>query len=312
MKAGAYLLLVLAAVLAACAAVSRTPVVAVEAPFVMVLGVAQDAGYPQAGCNKDCCKPARDDPAQRRFVSCIAVVDPASGERWIFDATPDLREQLELLDRAVPPRGTPDLAGVLLTHAHIGHYTGLMFLGHESMGARGVPVHAMPRMREFLSTSGPWDQLVRFGNIELRAMEADRRIELNERVAVTPFLVPHRDEYSEVVGFRIDGPSRSVLFIPDIDKWEQWDRSIEVAIAGVGVAYLDGTFYADGELPGRDMSVIPHPFIAETMRHLAPLDRAERTKVRFIHLNHTNPALRRDSEASAAIAEAGFPRRRAG
>ncbi|MHC5025810.1 MAG: MBL fold metallo-hydrolase [Planctomycetota bacterium] len=301
------LLLIIATFLAAIGAVVfASPIPTPDAaPFLVVLGNAQDAGYPQAGCQKACCEAAWNDPRLRRMTSCIAVVDPATSERWIFDATPDLREQLRMLDRVTPPRSTPDLAGVLLTHAHIGHYTGLMFLGHESIGAKGVPVHAMPRMHAFLATSGPWDQLVRFGNIELRALHAGQTVALNERVSVTPFLVPHRDEYSEVVGFRIDGPMRAAVFIPDIDKWERWDTRIEDVLAEVDLAYLDGTFYTDGELPGRDMSVIPHPFIAETMTRLAPLSESDRRKVRFIHLNHTNPALR-PGAARDAIEAAGF------
>ena len=275
-------------------------------PFVVVLGVAQDGGFPQAGCIEECCAAAWGDPARRRRVSCLAIVDPQTYQRWLIDATPDFRDQLRMLDAIEPPTGTPGLAGILLTHAHVGHYTGLMFLGHESMGARGVPVYAMPRMGEFLSSNGPWDQLIRYGNIKLRPFAADTPVKLNERITVTPLPVPHRREYSEVVGFRIVGPSKSILFIPDIDKWERWDRRIEDLIAGVDIAYLDGTFHADGEIPNRDMSQIPHPFIAESMKRFERLPLEQRAKIRFVHLNHTNPALHAESAAVRAVRAAGF------
>ncbi len=275
-------------------------------PFVVVLGIAQDAGYPQAGCPKKCCAAAWGDPARRRHVACLAIVDPNTHQRWLIDATPDLREQLHMLDAIEPPSTTPGLAGILLTHAHIGHYTGLMFLGHESIGAKHVPVYAMPRMREFLTGNGPWDQLVRFGNIKLQPLTADMPVKLNERITVTPLRVPHREEYTEVVGFRIAGPKRSVLFIPDIDKWDRWNRKIEDVIAKVDVAYVDGTFYADGEIPSRDMSQIPHPFISESTKRFATLPTEERAKIRFIHLNHTNPALDPNSAAARAVRSAGF------
>ncbi len=55
-----------------------------------------------------------------------------------------------------------------------------------------------------------------------------------------------------------------------------------------------------------NMAEIPHPFIVEAMQRLAALPAAEKSKVRFIHLNHTNPALRLESEAARAIAKAGF------
>jgi len=280
-------------------------------PFVVVLGVAQDAGYPQTACRKECCREAWENPARRCRVACLGIVDPVSGERWIIDATQDFREQLREFDRITPPNdkndvSTPALTGIFLTHAHIGHYTGLQDLGREVTGSKDVPVYVMPRMREFLETNGPWSQLVEQGNIELRDLADGVAVELNDRLRITPMLVPHRDEFSETVGFRIDGPALSVLYIPDIDKWELWDRSIEDEIRSVDVAYLDGTFFRDGELPGRDMSQIPHPFIQETMKRLASLDELERGKVRFLHFNHTNPLARRDPKALKEVQDAGF------
>jgi pyrroloquinoline quinone biosynthesis protein B len=253
--------------------------------------------------------PGWSDETFRRRAVCLGIVDEESGERWIIDATPSFPEQLHMLDESAPVEDKPGLAGILLTHAHIGHYTGLMFLGHEALGSRGIPVYAMPKMLEYLSTNGPWDQLVRFKNIELRRLRDKVPVELNSRISVTPFLVPHRQEYSEVVGFRIQGPNRSALFIPDIDSWEEWDEwgtRIEDEIDKVDVAYLDGTFYANGEIPGRDMSTFPHPFITHSMDRFGELPRKERAKVRFIHLNHTNPALRADSGARKTIIEKGF------
>lgn len=278
----------------------------VKEPFVVVLGVAQDAGYPQIGCKKDCCKDVWGDKSKRKYVSCLAIVDPVSSQRWIIDATPDFKYQLRLLDEIAPCENSPGLDGIFLTHGHIGHYTGLMQLGHEAMGAKDVPVFAMPRMREYLSSNGPWDQLVRYSNIKLGAIEADKPIVLNERITVTPFRVPHREEYTEVVGFRIDGPGKSILFIPDIDKWERWDQSIEKLISQVDIAYLDGTFYGGDELPNRNMADIPHPFISESMKRFELLPAKEKAKIRFIHFNHTNPALQENSDAQKAIKSAGF------
>jgi len=286
--------------LGACAAPPRE-----AEPFVVVLGIAQDGGIPQAGAFAGA---GWKDASARRLVSCLGLVDPRTGSRWMFDATPDFREQLYLLHEAAGAREGPALDGVFLTHGHIGHYTGLMFLGHESMGARGVPVYAMPRMKGFLETNGPWSQLVKFNNITLRELAAGEPVKLASDLSVTPILVPHRQEFSEVVAYRIAGPARRVLFIPDIDSWEQWDAMgvrIEDELAKVDVAYVDGTFWANGEIPGRDITGFPHPFITTTMERLAPLPPSERGKVRFIHLNHTNPAQRQGAER-AEIGACGF------
>jgi pyrroloquinoline quinone biosynthesis protein B len=274
----------------------------------VVLGIAQDGGVPQAG---DTAAAGWDVPERRALVTCLGLVDPLSGERWLFEATPDLPEQLRRLDVLAPaPASTerPGLTGIFVTHAHFGHYTGLGFLGHEVMGARAVPVWAMARMAQFLRTNGPWSQLVRLANIELRELSAGRAVRLNERLSVTPLLVPHRQEFSEVVALRIDGPERSILFLPDIDSWEEWDAQgtrIEDVLRGLDLAFLDGTFWANGEIPGRDMSGFPHPFLVHSLERFAALPDAERAKIRFLHLNHTNPALWEGPER-AALRAAGF------
>ncbi len=301
-----FLLLCLSGLTAGCLSTGSGESRSLTEPCVVVLGIAQDGGVPQAG--------DRDterwiDRSKKRLVTSLAIVDPATSQRWILDATPDFREQLHLLDRHYPVPAKPGIDGILLTHAHMGHYTGLMFLGLESMGTKGVPVFAMPRMAAFLRDNGPWSQLVAYRNIVIEPLAHDTAVQLNDRLSITPFLVPHRQEYSEVVGFRIDGPNRSVLFIPDIDKWEDLDAMgtrIEEKIADVDAAYLDGTFFSNREMPGRDMSSFPHPKIESSMRRFEPLPASERGKVRFLHLNHTNPALSEDSEARQSIEEKGF------
>lgn len=275
-------------------------------PYVIVLGITQDGGYPQAGTKES---EAWDDLSQRRHVSCLAIVDPETSQRWLIDATPDFKEQLHFLDNIAPVPETPGLTGIFLTHAHIGHYTGLMHLGREAIGAQNVPVYAMPKMFEFLSRNGPWELLVRLKNIELLPLSNQACVKLNNKISITPFLVPHRAEHTETVGYRIDGLNKSILFIPDIDKWEDWDQwsiHIEDKITAVDVAYLDGTFYADGEIPRRSMYDIPHPFIEESLKRFDLLPLEQKKKIRFIHLNRTNPALINGSEAQRAIERTGF------
>jgi len=272
-------------------------------PYAVVLGVAQDAGHPQAGCEKSCCAVAWADPTKGHLAASLGIVDPDTGERWLIDATPDFPAQLRALSEAA---GSPGLSGVLLTHGHMGHYTGLIHLGREAMGTVSVPVYGMPRMREYLSSAGPWEQLVHLENITLTPLAAGESVALNARITVTPLLVPHRDEYTETVGYIVRGPERATLYIPDIDKWDKWSTAIEGVLGQVDRAWLDGTFYAADELPGRDMAQIPHPFVVESLSRLAPLPASERAKVHFIHLNHSNPLLDTASDAYSQVQEAGF------
>lgn len=276
------------------------------APFIVVLGIAQDAGFPQAGCARECCAQAWREASLQRRVTALGLVDPQTAKRWLIEATPDFPEQLRALNEIAPAAHPSALSGIFLTHAHIGHYAGLMHLGREAMGAKATPVYAMPRLSAFLRKNGPWDQLVRLQNIALLPLQRDSTITLNARLRITPIIVPHRDEYSETVGFRIAGPRRTLLFIPDIDKWEKWERRIEDEIARADVAYLDGTFYAEGEIPGRNLAEIPHPFIVESLARWQTLPEQEKAKIRFIHFNHTNPALDSQSAAAQNILRAGF------
>ncbi len=239
------------------------------------------------------------------------MVDRATGKRYLFDATPDLREQLEWLDAHDPSR-EPGLGidGIFLTHAHIGHYAGLMFLGRESAGTRGIPVYAMPRMSEFLTRNGPWSQLVSLNNIALRTLAANKPEAFAPGLSVMPLPVPHRDEFSETVGFLISGTGGKALFLPDVDSWDLWESRmgmrIEDLIARVGVAYIDATFFDDSELPPALAATVPHPRVVQTMARLAALPPELRRRVRFIHLNHTNQARFADSAARREILAKGF------
>lgn len=275
-------------------------------PYVIVLGIAQDGGYPQAGCKKECCKRAWDDPSVRRAVACLALVDPVSKEQWIFDATPDFKEQLYRLQSVLPSESKNQITGIFLTHGHIGHYTGLMNLGREVMGAKNVPVYAMPRMKEYLTKNGPWSQLVSLNNIAIVPISNDSIVKLNARISVVPFLVPHRDEFTETVGYKIIYSNKTIVFIPDIDKWEKWGTSIVDLIKRSDAVFIDGTFFQNGELPGVDMSKIPHPFIKESMALFNSLSEVDKGKVNFIHFNHTNPVLRKENEEYKEVVKVGF------
>jgi pyrroloquinoline quinone biosynthesis protein B len=271
-------------------------------PFLVVLGVAQDGGFPQAGCKKSCCEKSWINLKKREYVSCVAWVDPIRKKYWLFDATPDMPEQMHYLSE----KYNVELAGIFLTHAHIGHYTGLTHLGREVMGTKNIPVFGLPRMHKYLSEHGPWKQLVELKNIQLIPLEADVPIQIADWFEVTAIKVPHRDEFSETAGFVVKGSVKSFFYLPDIDKWEKWDRSIEEYINETDYSFLDGTFYNALELPGRNMSEIPHPFIIESMDRWKELPENEKNKIHFIHLNHTNPLLQKNHPYRKQLLLSGY------
>ncbi len=276
----------------------------VDQPYLVVLGVAQDAGYPQAG-QRDEFRLIEEGKRKKQHTVSLCLVDPVSKKRYLFDATPDFREQLEMADKFSTPTLYP-YDGIFLTHAHIGHYTGLMHIGFEAMGASAVPVYAMPRMKNFLGTNGPWSQLVNFKNIVIQSLQDSTTVELPSSIKVMPFTVPHRDEYSETVGFKITVNGKHMVFIPDIDKWETWDVDIREVVKENDYILIDASFYKDGELPGRDMSKIPHPFTTESMELLKDLSPNDKGKVYFIHINHSNPILDEKSKEHREVFDLGF------
>lgn len=263
---------------------------------IMILGTAQDAGFPHLNCNKEHCK-NQYSKKQKEPVSSIAIIDKTNNKFVLLDASPDLPQQCRMVSEYI---GKEDHfpEAIFLTHAHIGHYTGLMYLGRESANAKNVEVYCGPRMKQFLSSNGPWDQLLKINNIDLK--------DINENLfKITPLLVPHRDEYSETYGFIIDLGDTKALYLPDIDKWSRWDIDIRELIKEVDYAFIDGTFYKNEEIPGRDMSEIPHPFIEESIELFQDLSNEEKDKIYFIHLNHTNPLLW-DDEAIKELESKGF------
>ena len=276
------------------------------AAFVIVLGTAQDAGIPQAGCRCPACVAAGQCRELIRRPSCLGVVDPETGGRWLIDATPAFPEQLRDLSAAASTgrAGPPD--GILLTHAHVGHYAGLVNLGREVMDCRRVPLWVMPRMKRFLRDNQPWASLIRQENVVLRDLVPGQAVALGSGVRVVPVPVPHRDESSETVAFEIEGPSSRVLWLPDIDGWDEWEPGLPERLASIDVAWLDGTFYDADELPGRDIAATPHPPIRSHLSDYARLSRETGTDLRLIHLNHSNPAATSGTPAERAIDQAGL------
>lgn len=271
-----------------------------------VLGNVQDAGSPQAGCKKSCCADLWKHPRQDRKIISMGVIDYDLQKNYIFDSSPDFTSQLQLLQEksGTLEKIAPD--GIFITHAHIGHYTGLMFLGREGMNSKNVPVYAMPILKKYFENNGPWSQLVHLKNIEIREMKNEVPLQINPHLQVTPILVPHRDEYSETVGYLIQGPHKKALFIPDIDKWNTWKHSITDFIKKVDYAFLDATFYDAEEVGFRDISEIPHPFVTESMELFKNLPVQEKKKIYFIHFNHTNKLLIPDSQQSKTVLANGF------
>ncbi len=290
----------------------RTDEHTVATPALHILGTAQDGGVPQLGCACPTCARAAADPRARRRVASVGLTlpDPDGTERrLVIDVTPDARSQLPALavagsgDDLRPARSLVD--GVYLTHAHVGHYLGLAFLGFEVLNVSELPVHGTARMCAFLERHAPWSELVRRRHIVPTTQATDEPTLLNPDVRLTSFLVPHRAELTDTVGYLVQGPRRSVAYVPDTDPWNRWTDAARRRLSGADVVIVDATFHSAAELPDRDLSTIGHPLVTDTLDALGPLVDAGR-RVVLTHLNHSNPLLDPESAAHRLVRERGF------
>ena len=274
-----------------------------QSEYIYILGNTQDAGLPHIGCQHPFCED-NFNVYEEHYTTSIAVVNSYLKKYILFEATPDITFQLNNLKRNIFDEFLlPE--SIYITHAHIGHYSGLMYFGKEALGAKNLMVRVLPRMNNFLQNNGPWSQLVDINNIKIKEINFGLSTKELANIEITPVKVPHRDEYSETAGYIIKGKTKKALFIPDIDKWEKWDKDLSQLAKEFDFLLIDATFYDSKEI-NRDISEIPHPLVTETMNLLSGLNKENRSKVYFIHMNHTNMMLDPNSELSKLVTSKGF------
>ena len=274
-----------------------------QSEYIYILGNTQDAGLPHIGCQHPFCEDSFN-VYEEHYSTSIAVVNSDLKKYILFEATPDITFQLNNLKKNIFGEFLlPE--SIYITHAHVGHYTGLMYFGREALGAKELMVKVLPRLSNFLQNNGPWSQLVDINNIKIKEINFGSSTKELANIDITPVKVPHRDEYSETAGYIIKGKNKKALFIPDIDKWEKWDRDLSQLAKEFDFLLIDATFYDSKEI-NRDISEIPHPLVTETIDLLSGLNTENRSKVYFIHMNHTNMMLDPNSELSKLITSKGF------
>ncbi|GAX82745.1 hypothetical protein CEUSTIGMA_g10171.t1 [Chlamydomonas eustigma] len=267
----------------------------------LILGVAQDGGVPHLGCECHNCSDAVHTGLHKCAVS-MSLINSANAtpEAWLIDCGPDIKQQWRLLKQHCPKAG---VQGVFLTHLHMGHYIGLYQFGKEAMQSRGLKIFCTPRTAEYLNLNQPWKYCIAQGYFQIMIVAPGVQVQLGHGLSVTPVEVPHRQEFSDTVAYSITGCSGKKLFwCPDIDSWEEWDLDVREVVESHDMSFLDATFYSPEELKRRDMGDIPHPLIPHTMHKLQGLG----SKVRLIHMNHTNPVWDPRSIQSQELEKQGF------
>ena len=265
---------------------------------VTVLGIAQDGGRPQPGCTRACCQGL----SEQDYRSPVSVgIKTNNGTTLLIEATRDLGRQLRMMNN-------PSIEHLLITHAHLGHVDGLGLFGRETMSARNIQLHCSPSMYSLIERTPAWNQLLLQNVLEFGTFP---RIEIDD-VIVEFVQVPHRAELSDMHAIILRGENKSLLFLPDHDSWNETLEAHSCTTIreflnkyDIDIALLDGTFWSGGELQGRDMSVVPHPTVVESLDRLGPKE-SEDSEILFIHLNHTNPLYDTGSEQYKRLKESGW------
>ncbi|HIP71074.1 MAG TPA: MBL fold metallo-hydrolase [Anaerolineae bacterium] len=270
----------------------------------VILGIMQDGGLPHIGCRCDRCAAAYEDLRQTEYAACLALVDTRQTPPLVYliDATPDIKFQLDLLADVLgahPQRPyrlrQPD--GIFLTHGHMGHTAGLAQLGPEAMAVEGLRIFAASDLNNLLLAMPLWSPLMK--RLQLTPLIPGRALDLAPDLQVTAVPVPHRDEWGVgTAAFVIQGPNRRLLYLPDIDNWDDWPNATRI-LASVDVALVDASFYSANELDGR--APVAHPLVPDTIERFAHLP----TQLALTHINHTNPILDEDSAEWTAVLASG-------
>ena len=264
-----------------------------------LLGTAQDGGVPQFGCRCARCEAARHDPALRRTPASVLLTHPETGFRLLIDPTPELARQYDSL----PGSPTSMCDAVAITHVHWGHWIGLGLFGREVSAANGLPLIATPAVLAFLYEHQPARLALQAGHLWPQEVAPGGTRQVGP-FSLQAIAVEHRSEFADVVAWRVthSANSRGLFYCPDIDSWTD---DVAAVAAECDLAMVDATFGSPDELPGRDLSQVPHPLAEDTMTAMAGA-LAAGSRVALIHLNHSNPLCDADSDLRAAALAAGF------
>ena len=293
---------------------------------ITVLGSAAGGGFPQWNCNCANCAGLRAGTlnAKARTQSSIFVQPDDSVDGVLFNASPDILEQIRSKPALQPARAVRDsaIAGVVLMDGQVDHATGLFMLRERSTP---LPLWCTDPVEEDLTQGNPVLRvLTHYCGVDRHRITLDgsaftvpgvaglsfRALPLSSKAA--PYS-PHRDQPvpGDNIGMLItdEHSGRRAFYAPGLG-----DITAPVfdAMASADCVMVDGTFFTDDEMPrmglsrktARDIGHLPQSGAGGMIEWMARLP--ARTRRMLIHINNTNPILDEDSAERAALTRAGI------
>ena len=291
---------------------------------IRVLGSGAGGGFPQWNCNCRNCQGVRSGRIRAipRTQSSIAV--SADGERWVlFNASPDIRAQLESFPVLQPARDIRDTAicAILVVDAQIDHTTGLLLLREHT---QPWDVYCTAAVHQDLTSGFPvFNILSHFRGViwhEIGTDESPFTIRGAEGLDFTavplrseaPPYSPHRHQTvpGDNIGVRVrDAASgQNLFYAPGLGEVD--DKVLEY-MREADCLLVDGTLWTDDEMIrrgagdklGSDMGHLDQSGAGGIVETLNSLTKPRKI---LIHINNTNPILDEDSAERRTLNQAGI------
>lgn len=255
---------------------------------VEVVGNVQDGGIPHLGCDCDLCVKARNDPREAKYVESILLkeANDENTARYLVNATPDIRMQVQW----------KYLDGIFIPHEGLGHITGLQFFGQEGPDVSELSVFCCDDVENYMMKNDPYRFLIDRDNIQVHDFSDGEEIDIRGgSIESRQFHHPHLNH--DTTAYIIEGENKELFYLADITDFT--DEIVE-CVEEADIAIIDGTFWSEDEI-GR-FEEVPHPPIRRSLDQFSDTD----TEIYFTHLNHTNPAIKEDSQERQELEKRGF------
>jgi pyrroloquinoline quinone biosynthesis protein B len=295
---------------------------------VVVLGAAAGGGVPQWNCGCAVCREARSErPELRRTQASLAI--SADGDHWfLINASPDLRQQViatpQLHPKAGMLRHTP-IAGVILTNGEVDAVAGLLSMRESSP----FTIYAHPKVLAILRTNSIFNVLnekyVRREPITVdKAFEPDLPDGSRSGIEILPFAVSGKgawylegkvhpggeDGTGDTLGLRIKDKASGKYFY-FLAACADVTDDLKSQLAGASLIFFDGTVWRDDEmiaagLGNKTGQAMGHIAMSGDKGAIAALAGLNIGQKMFLHVNNSNPALRRNSPECEIAERAGW------